>query len=310
MKLQLLILLTLIHGMVFSQTKKIAHKSHSGSATAYAYLLNHNLLEIDNCGEGLAFVEQDRIIKFDTVKVIAPNHVVVYSYDEFHIKIIDTNYVPNIEANEPLPMLKRKMRDNYGNSFTEETIIIKEEKQAGKWKDERMIPEQLGGRSLENFDYSLISEDTVRILSLTNTTDIPINFHVYLNSKIINYHINLKPNESKKIIIQLFQGIENRLCFYLLSDDKTCRKMIYGSLKVTDNISKVFVDTKFDLGYVSTLILKNGAIKKGSSPILPFTKKNDFGTKMRWLISISLISLLITLLFTVIRSRTKWVFQS
>jgi hypothetical protein len=31
---------------------------------------------------------------------------------------------------------------------------------------------------------------------------------------------------------------------------------------------------------------------------------------MRWLISISLISLLITLLFTVIRSRTKWVFQS
>jgi hypothetical protein len=171
-----------------------------------------------------------------------------------------------------------------------------------------MIPTYLGGRRLIQL-HSLLSADKKRFLELTNTTDIPIEFHVYLNSKIINYRVTLNSKESKVIPVKLFHRIENRVSFYLLSDDQTCRQMMYGSLKVTDTKTKSFVETNFDLGTYSSITLANGAIKKGATPLLPFTNKNDFGTKMLWIISITLISLLITLL-SVIRARTKWVLQS
>jgi hypothetical protein len=308
MKSSLYILFSLFGFYSYSQTHLIFHKSHSGSKVAYDYLVLNNLLDNTSCGEGISYDEEDRIVKFDSVKVIAPNQVVVYARDKFKLKPIDTNYVANIELNESLPSLKSKMRDNYGGSITDKTIIVKGDKQKGRWKDEKMIPTYLGGRRLIQL-HSLLSADKKRFLELTNTTDIPIEFHVYLNSKIINYRVTLNSKESKVIPVKLFHRIENRVSFYLLSDDQTCRQMMYGSLKVTDTKTKSFVETNFDLGTYSSITLANGAIKKGATPLLPFTNKNDFGTKMLWIISITLISLLITLL-SVIRARTKWVLQS
>lgn len=302
----LFILLTLSSGISISQTKLIFHKSHSGSKVAFDYLMNHGVLDNTSCGEGLSYEDIDRIVKFDTVKVIGKNQVVVFGFDEFNHRIIDTNYIENIQMHESENKLKKKIKNNYGASVSDKTTLIKLENKPLNFKSEKYIPTYLGGRRLTQLQ-TLLSEDSVRFLSLKNTTDIPIEFHVYLNSKITNYHVLLKPNESKRIAMKLFQGIENRLSFYLLSDDQTYSNMIYASLKVTDTKTKSFVETSFDLGTFSSVKLSKNKVDKGSTIPTYIQPSNDPGNKGWWFAGITFLALLITAI-SLLRARLRWNF--
>ena len=306
MKSILLTLSCLIGFFSYTQTKLIFHKSHSGSKVAYDYLMNHGLLDNTSCGEGLSYEDIDRIVKFDTVKVIGKNQVVVLGFDEFNHRIIDTNYIENIQMHESKNKLKKKIKNNYGASVSNKTTFIKGENQPIRYKNENMIPTYLGGRQLNQLQ-TLLSEDSVRLLSLTNTTDIPIEFHVYLNSKITNYHVLLKPNESKRITMKLFQGIENRMSFYLLSDDQKSTKMIYASLNVTDTKTKSFVETSFDLGTFSSVQLSKNKVDKGSTIPTYIQPSNDPDNKGWWFAGITFLALLITGI-SLLRARLRWNF--
>jgi hypothetical protein len=268
--------------------------------------MNHDLLDNTSCGEGLSYNETDRIVQFDSVKVIGANQVVVFGLNEFNSQISDTNYIENIQLNETEEHLKKKIKNYYGASVSDKTTLIKGGNQLLRYRNENMILMFLGGRHLGELK-NLISEDSVRFLSLINTTDIPIEFHVYLNSKITNYHVLLKPNESKNIAMKLFQGIENRLSFYLLSDDQTCKKMIYASLQVTDTKTKSFVETRFDLGTFSSVQLSQNKVEKGSTIPTYIQPSNDLGNKGWWLAGITLLAFFITGI-SLLRSRIRWTY--
>ena len=297
-------LMSLKYGI--SQTHLIFHKSHSGSKVAFDYLRNHGLLDNTSCGEGLSYDDIDRIVKFDSVKVIGANQVVVFGRDVYKDQISDTNYIENIQMYESENDLKKKIKNNYGACVSDKTTFIKGENQPIRSKNENMIPAYLGGRHLTQLQ-TLLSEDSVRLVSLTNTTDIPIDFHVYLNSKITNYHVLLKPNESKRITMKLFQGIENRMSFYLLSDDQKCTKMMYASLKVTDTKSKSFVETRFDLGTFSSVQLSKNKVDKGSTIPTYIQPSNDPDNKGWWFAGITFLALLITGI-SLLRARLRWNF--
>ena len=302
--LVIICLMTTIIG--FSQTHLIFHKSHSGSLKSFDYLMNIGLLDNNSCGEGLVYDEEDRIVKFDSVKVIGANQVVVFGRDVYKDQISDTNYIENIQMYESEEDLKKKIKNNYGACVSDKTTFIKGENQPIPYINKNMIPAYLGGRRLTQLQ-TLLSEDSVRLVSLTNTTDIPIDFHVYLNSKITNYHVLLKPNESKRITMKLFQGIENRMSFYLLSDDQKSTKMMYASLKVTDTKTKSFVETRFDLGTFSSVQLSKNKVDKGSTIPTYIQSSNDPGNKGWWFVGIMFLALLITGI-SLLRARLRWNF--
>ena len=292
----------------FSQTHLIFHKSHSGSLKSFDYLMHTGLLDNNSCGEGLVYDEEDRIIKFDSVKVIGKNQVVVFVNAKFKKQIVDTNYIENIHKYEPENELKKKIKNNYGASVNDKTKFIKGENKPIPYVNEKYIPTYLGGRRLTQLQ-ALLSEDNTRLLSFTNTTDIPIEFHVYLNSKIIDYHIRLVPSESKNIKINLFKGIENRLSFYLLSDDQTYSKMIYASLNVTDTKTTKSVYLDFNLGSFSSVKLSTPKTKNGSVVPTNLPTTNPPNNKGWWLLGVALISLILSGV-SVLRTCYKLAFKS
>ena len=299
-------LMTTIIG--FSQTHLIFHKSHSGSLKSFDYLMHTGLLDNNSCGEGLVYDEEDRIVKFDSVKVIGKNQVVVFVKDKFKKRIIDTNYIENIQMHASENKLKKIIKNNYGASVSDKTTFIKAESQLIRYKNEKHIPTNLGGRRLTQLQ-ALLSEDNTRLISFTNTTDIPIEFHLYLNSKIIDYHIRLVPSESKNIKINLFKGIENRLSFYLLSDDQTYSKMIYASLNVTDTKTTKSVGVDFSLGSFSSVQLSTPKTKNGSAVPTNIPTTNPPNNKGWWLFCVALISLILSGV-SIMRTRYKLAFKS
>ena len=292
----------------FSQTHLIFHKSHSGSLKSFDYLMHTGLLDNNSCGEGLVYDEEDRIVKFDSVKVIGKNQVVVFVNDKFKKRIVDTNYIENIHKHETENELKKKIKNNYGASVNDKTKFIKGENKPIPSINEKYIPTYLGGKPLSQLQ-TLLSEDNTRFLSFTNTTDIPIEFHVYLNSKIIDYHIRLVPSETKNIKINLFKGIENRLSFYLLSDDQTYSKMIYASLNVTDTKTTKSVGVDFSLGSFSSVQLSIPKTKNGSAVPTNIPTTNPPNNKGWWLLGIALISLILSGV-SVLRTRYRLAFKS
>ena len=304
--LVIICLMTTIIG--FSQTHLIFHKSHSGSLKSFDYLMNIGLLDNNSCGEGLVYDEEDRIVKFDSVKVIGKNQVVVFVKDKFKKRIIDTNYIENIQMHASENKLKKIIKNNYGASVSDKTTFIKAESQLIRYKNEKHIPTNLGGRRLTQLQ-ALLSEDNTRLISFTNTTDIPIEFHLYLNSKIIDYHIRLVPSESKNIKINLFKGIENRLSFYLLSDDQTYSKMIYASLNVTDTKTTKSVGVDFSLGSFSSVQLSTPKTKNGSAVPTNIPTTNPPNNKGWWLFCVALISLILSGV-SIMRTRYKLAFKS
>lgn len=299
-------LMTTIIG--FSQTHLIFHKSHSGSLKSFDYLMQAGLLDNNSCGEGLVYDEEARIVKFDTVKVIGKNQVVGLGFDEFKQRIIDTNYIENIQMHASENKLKKIIKNNYGASVSDKTTFIKGENKPIPYINEKYIPTYLGGRPLTQLQ-ALLSEDNTRLVSFTNTTDIPIEFHLYLNSKIIDYHIRLVPSETKKIKINLFKGIENRLSFYLLSDDQTYSKMIYASLNVTDTKTTKSVGVDFSLGSFSSVQLSTPKAKNGSAVPTNIPTTNPPNNKGWWLFCVALISLILSGV-SVLRTRYKLAFKS
>ncbi len=304
----LFILLTLSSGISISQTHLIFHKSHSGSLKSFDYLMHSGLLDNNSCGEGLVYDEEARIVKFDTVKVIGKNQVVVLGFDEFKQRIIDTNYIENIQMHASENKLKKIIKNNYGASVNDKTKFIKGENNPIPSINEKYIPTYLGGRPLSQLQ-TLLSEDNTRFLSFTNTTDIPIEFHLYLNSKIIDYHIRLVPSETKNIKINLFKGIENRLSFYLLSDDQTYSKMIYASLNVTDTKTTKSVGVDFSLGSFSSVQLSTSKTKNGSAVPTNIPTANPPNNKGWWFLGLALISLILSGV-SVLRTRYKLAFKS
>ena len=304
----LFILLTLLSGISISQTHLIFHKSHSGSLKSFDYLMNIGLLDNNSCGEGIVDDETYWIVKFDSVKVIGKNQVVVFGHKQFEPRIIDTNYIENIQMYASENKLKKVIKNNYGASISDKTTFIKGENKPIPSINEKYIPTYLGGRRLFQFQ-TLLSEDNTRLISFTNTTDIPIEFHLYLNSKIIDYHIRLVPSETKNIKINLFKGIENRLSFYLLSDDQTYSKMIYASLNVTDTKTTKSVGVDFSLGSFSSVQLSTPKTKNGSAVPTDIPTTNPPNNKGWWLLGIALISLILSGV-SVLRTRYKLAFKS
>jgi hypothetical protein len=113
MKSILLTLSCLVGFFSNAQTHLIFHKSHIGTKVAFTYLLNHHLLDVDNCGEGV-IPEMERVIPIDSVHIILKNTVVNYTNNQ-----IDTIIIAGIGKTKSTKITPKKLSENFGERFHE-----------------------------------------------------------------------------------------------------------------------------------------------------------------------------------------------
>lgn len=135
-----IIFLFFLNGSIFSQTKLIAHKSHSGSSVNFKKSIKGNLFHIGESNFGMAPQRHVRNSSLDTVKLLSPNVAVMVTSENCHWEDFDgrdrskselwsagsdTVYDhPVFNAKNSIPEMKTKLKREYYFANSIDSVVF------------------------------------------------------------------------------------------------------------------------------------------------------------------------------------------